>query len=153
MISPSCAYGGFFLLFKYSVGKSKKELPHFKRRYSCVFKTVFHVLVNNNVTLIQSSRKTPTTSYEFNISPANIHIYIYFFLTESGVPPPPVLPFPSCCAPRWSTMMMLMMTMIIVLQIKSENSFWSQDMIHARKFQQRLGKTGGEGGEAAHMLR
>lgn len=38
-------------------------------------------------------------------------------------------------------------------QIKSENSFWSQDMIHARKFQQRLGKTGGEGGEAAHMLR
>ncbi|CAM9860152.1 unnamed protein product [Scytosiphon promiscuus] len=40
-----------------------------------------------------------------------------------------------------------------VAPIKSENSFWSQDMIHARKFQQRLGKGGGEGGEAAHNLR
>ncbi|CAN0201079.1 unnamed protein product, partial [Ectocarpus fasciculatus] len=40
-----------------------------------------------------------------------------------------------------------------VAPIKSENSFWSQDMIHARKFQQRLGKNGAEGGEAAHILR
>eukprot|EP00903_Cladosiphon_okamuranus_P007903 g7635.t1 len=40
-----------------------------------------------------------------------------------------------------------------VAPIKSENSFWSQDMIYARKFQQKLGKNGGEGGEAAHMLR
>eukprot|EP00752_Nemacystus_decipiens_P012739 g11283.t1 len=40
-----------------------------------------------------------------------------------------------------------------VAPIKSENSFWSKDMINARKFQQRLGKNGGEGGEAAHMLR
>eukprot|EP00904_Undaria_pinnatifida_P000673 jgi/Undpi1/10606/HiC_scaffold_29.g13056.m1 len=40
-----------------------------------------------------------------------------------------------------------------VAPIKSENSFWSQDMIHARKFQQKLGKFGSEGGEAAHHLR
>ena len=39
------------------------------------------------------------------------------------------------------------------LQIKSENSFWSKDMILARKFQQNLTKRQNEGGEAATNLR
>lgn len=42
---------------------------------------------------------------------------------------------------------------LFVLQIKSENSFWSKDMILARKFQQNLTKRQNEGGEAAANLR
>ncbi|CAM9904806.1 unnamed protein product, partial [Sphacelaria rigidula] len=40
-----------------------------------------------------------------------------------------------------------------VAPIKSENSFWSKDMILARKFQQNLTKRQNEGGEAAANLR
>lgn len=53
----------------------------------------------------------------------------------------------------YSFKLVLIYLSFIHAQIKSENSFWSKDMIRIRKVHQTLTKRHNEGGEASRKIR